>query len=76
MGDTNRRIGFVNMLTTGTGGAKGIDANIGRIDVNFVDLVDFWQDRDGTGRSMNTALRFCLWYSLYAVRTRFEFSRE
>ena len=34
-GETNRRVGFVDVLTTGTGGAVRVGTNISWVDVDF-----------------------------------------
>ena len=41
VGDPHRRVGGVHVLATGTGGAVGVGAQIGRIDVDLDVVVDF-----------------------------------
>jgi hypothetical protein len=44
MGQTNGRIGPVNVLATSPAGAIGIDANVPGIDLDFDVVVDFRRD--------------------------------
>ena len=73
MRDADGRVGLVDVLAARAGGAKGVDAQIGRIDLDVVDLVELGQYGHGAGRGMDTALRFGLRHALHAVRTGFEF---
>src|SRR5690606_8114105 len=40
VGDTHRRVGGVDVLTTGARGAVGVDAQVGRVDLDFDLVVD------------------------------------
>ena len=73
MSDAYGRIGLVDVLTTRSGSAEGIDTQVGGIEIDVFDLIDFRHDRDGTGRGVDAALGFCFWYALYAMPSRFEF---
>ena len=44
MGDANRRVGLVDVLAAGAGGAIGIDAQIRRIQVDGFDLLELGQE--------------------------------
>jgi hypothetical protein len=45
---------------------------VGRVDLDVVDLVHLRQDRDGGGRGVDAALRFGFGHALHAVRAGFE----
>ena len=44
MGNAHGRFGLVDVLATGSGGAKYVDSQIGRIDVDLNRIVDFGID--------------------------------
>src|SRR5690606_38448327 len=46
VGDPYRRVGGVHVLTTGTGGAVGVDAQVGRVDLDLDVVVDFRRHED------------------------------
>ena len=54
------------------GCAKCVGFQIGRIDLDIVDLGQLGQDGHGRRRGMDAALRFGCRYALYAVRAGFE----
>ena len=58
MGDAHGRVGLVDVLAAGAGGAVGVDAQIGRIDVDLLDFLELREDRDRAGRGVDPALRF------------------
>src|SRR5579883_382261 len=65
-------VGGVDGLTSGTGRAKGVDAQILRLDFD-IDFVGFRKDGDGGGGSMNATLRFRGRDSLHAMHSAFIF---
>ncbi len=73
MRDANRGVGLVDVLTTGARGAEGVDAQLRRIELDGLDLVQLRQDRDRHRRRMNTSLRFGGRHALHAMGARFEF---
>ena len=66
-------IGLVDVLAAGTGGAISIDAQVGGVDVDVLQLIGFRHHGDGACRGVNAALGFCRWYALYAMAAGFEF---
>ena len=70
--DADRRVGLVDVLAAGAGRAERVDLQIGRIDFDVVDLVDFGQDRDRCGRGVDASLRFGFRHALHAVRAGLE----
>src|SRR5690606_5974334 len=57
VGDTYRRVGGVYVLTTRTGGAVGVDAQVGRVDLDFDVVVDFRRDEHRGKRGVPTVAR-------------------
>ena len=59
MGNADRRIGGIHVLSTCTRGAIGIHAQIGGIDVNLDVVVDLWryEDRGKGGVPPTTAVK-------------------
>src|SRR6266851_35656 len=55
--DADRRVGGVDRLAAGAGGAEGVDAEILGLDLD-VDLFGFGEDRYGDSRRVNAALGF------------------
>ena len=77
MGDADGGIGLVDVLASGTGGAKGIDPQVSRVQVDFFDLILFRKNRDRDRGGVDATLGFGVRDSLHAVRSGFEFqSRE
>jgi len=72
VGDAHRGIGLVDVLAAGAGGPVGVDAQVGRVDVDLADLVGFRHYRHGAGRGVDAALRFGFRNALHAVAARFE----
>ncbi len=60
------------MLTTGAGGAIGINAQVSRVDLDLGLLVHLGQNRHGAGGGVNTALRLGLRHPLHAMRAGLE----
>src|SRR4051812_16374587 len=72
VGDANRRISFVDMLTAGAGRTISVDAQVSRIDGDFIDLIEFGQNGYRARRGVNATLRFGRRNTLYAMRAGFE----
>ncbi len=72
MRDADRRVGLVDVLAAGAGGAEGVDAKIrrGNLDGRFVGF--HRDDRDRRRRGVDPPLRFRGRHALHAVRARFE----
>ena len=73
VGDAHGRIGLVDVLAAGAGGAVGVDAQVRRVDLDFLDLLELRQDRHRDGRGVDAALRFGGRHALHAVRAGLEF---
>ena len=71
--NADRRVGLVDVLSTGAGGAERVDVQFRRIDLNRFDLLGFRQHRDRARRGMDTALGLGGGHTLYAVRAGLEF---
>ena len=54
MGNADRALGFIDMLTAGTGGTVGIDLEVIGVKLE-VDLLDLGQDGDRCGRGVYPA---------------------
>ena len=54
MGNADRALGFIDMLTAGTGGTVGIDLEVIGVKLK-VDLLDLWQYGDRCGRGVYPA---------------------
>src|SRR5690606_35457463 len=67
VGDAGRRVGGVDVLTTGARTAEGIDAQIGRIDLDGGLLVRLWQYHHGAGGGVDAALGFGFRHTLHAM---------
>src|SRR5690606_27598293 len=73
VGDADGRFGLVDVLATGAGGAIGVHAQVGRVDLDGVLLIRLGQHRHGAGRGVDAALGFGFRHALHAVRAGFEF---
>ena len=49
MRDAHCRVSLVDVLTAGTGGTIGIDAQVGGVDVEPIQFNEFWENRYGAG---------------------------
>ena len=58
MGDADRGIGLVHVLPPRARRPKGVDLEIGRIDVDVFDFIDFSEDGYRAGRGVNPTLGF------------------
>ncbi len=54
VGNTYRRFRPVNVLTTRSRGAVYVDTQVGRVNLDFDVVVDFWRDKYGRERGMTT----------------------
>src|SRR5690625_5569213 len=72
MGDANRRVRLVDVLSARPGGTKRVDLEVARVNLDGVDRVHFRQHRDGTSRGMDATLRFGFRHSLHPMRARLE----
>ena len=66
------RIGLVNVLTTRTRRAEGVDTQVRRIDRDVFHRIGFGQDRHGAGARVDAALRLGDRHALHAMRARFK----
>ena len=60
------------MLAAGARGAEGVDAQVGRVEVDVLDLVGFRHHRDGTGRGVDTPLGLGFRHALHTVAAGLE----
>ncbi len=67
VGDAHRRLGLVDVLAAGAGGAVDVDADILGADDHVADLVGLGHHRDGAGRGMDAPLRLGFRHPLHAV---------
>ncbi len=72
MGDADRRIGLVDVLPARAGRAEGVHAQVGGIDFDRLAFRLHRDDRDGSGRGMDAALRLGLGHPLHAMGAGFE----
>ena len=67
MRQPHRRIGFVHMLATGAGSAKGVHADVGLVQLHARDGVLLRQHRHRTRRRVNAPLGFRFRHALDAM---------
>src|SRR5690606_32500933 len=67
------RVGLVDVLAAGTGGAIGIHPQVGRIDFHSGLFIRLGHHRNGAGGGMDPALGFGLRHALHTVRAGLEF---
>ena len=72
VGDTHRRVGLVDVLASGTAGAVGVNAQVGRVDLDGLRLIGFGQHRNGAGAGVDTTLCFGGWHALHTMAARFK----
>ena len=70
VGDTHRRVGLVDVLPAGTAGAVGVNAQVGRVDLDGLRLIGFGQHCHGAGASVDAPLGLGGRYALHAVSAR------
>src|SRR5882757_1050669 len=71
--DAYGRLGLVHVLTTRPRGSKHVDPDLGRIDLDVVDLVSLGQHGNGASRCVDPSLCLGLGHTLNPVSSRFEF---
>src|SRR5690606_31421535 len=67
VGDADGRVGLVDVLAAGAGGAESVDLQVGRVDRDLLDLVGLGDDGHGRRRGMDAALRLGGRHALHAV---------
>src|SRR5215469_5192863 len=72
MRDADRGIGLVDVLAARARGAVGIDAQIRRIDLDLIDLIELRENRHGARRGVDAPLRLGGGHALHTVRTGLE----
>ncbi len=72
VGDPDRGVRLVDVLATGAGCAKGVDAQIRGVQIDRFHFVELGQDRDGDRRRMDAPLRLGRRHPLHAMRAGFE----
>ena len=73
VGDAHGRIGLVDVLSARARGAVGVDAQVGRVDVDVFHFIGFRHHRHRAGGRVDAALRFRGRHALHAVAARLEF---
>ena len=68
-------VGLVDVLATGTAGAEGVDAQIGRVEGDGRRFIGLGHHGHGAGAGVNAALCFGGGHALHAVAARFELER-
>ena len=68
--DAHRRVGLVDVLTTGAAGAVGVNAQVGRVDLDRHGLVGFGQHGDGAGTGVDASLGLGGRHALHPVAAR------
>ena len=72
VGDADGGVGLVDVLTTGPGGAEGVDLQLGGVDLDLFGFRHFRQHGHGTGGGVHPALGFGLGYPLHPVAAGFK----
>ena len=72
MGNTHRRVSFIDMLTTCPTGTISIDTQVGRVDIHGIINLNLWHHCDRASRSMHPSLAFSLWHPLHPVCATFK----
>ena len=72
VGNTNCRVGGVNVLTARAGGAEGIDAQVARVDIRHFGFRELRHHRHGAGGGVDTPLGFGGRDALNAMAAGFE----
>ncbi len=54
VGQANRRVSFIDVLSTGARGAVSVSTDISRIDVNLNGVINFWIDKHAGERCVAT----------------------
>ena len=72
MGNTNRRISLVDVLTAGARSSEGIHPQVGLVDFNGLGFIRLRHHRHRAGGGVNPALGFGLRHPLHPVGTGFK----
>jgi len=72
VGNADRRVGLVDVLAAGAGGAEGVDLQVGGIDLDRRAVLFDRDDRHRRRGGVDAALRFGLRHALHAVGAGFE----
>ncbi len=72
VGDADGRVGLVDVLTAGAGGAECVDAEVGGVDLHLFDLFGLGQYRHGAGGGVDAALGLGFRHPLHPVHPGFE----
>src|SRR5437667_2295314 len=72
MRDAHGRVGRIDGLAAGAGGAEGVDAQVFGVNLN-VDVFSFGKNSDGYRRGMPSPLLFCFRNALHAMYAAFVF---
>src|SRR5664280_282858 len=72
MRDADRAVGFVDVLAAGAAGAKGVDAQLARIERQLLGLVWLGEGGDGASAGVDAPLRLGGGDPLHAVAARLE----
>lgn len=67
VGDADGRFSFIDVLATGPGGAKGVNPDLIRFNLNVVDLFGLWKHGHRAGGGVDAATRFGLRNALHPV---------
>src|SRR5262249_21381166 len=70
--DSHRRLGFVDVLPAGAGGAEYVNADLGRVDLHVVDVVGLGKHRHRAGRRVDAPLRLGRGDALHTMAAGFE----
>src|SRR5690606_11242995 len=72
VGDADGRVGLVDVLAAGAGGAEGVHPDVGVAHLDLVHVLELGQDGHGRRRGVDAALRFGGRHALHAVGAGFE----
>ena len=67
VGQADGRVGLVDVLAAGPGGAEGVHAQVGGVDLLGLDFGGLGHDRHGRRRGVDAALGFGLGHALHAM---------
>src|SRR5690606_17905288 len=72
VGDADRRVGLVDVLAAGAGGAEGVDAQVRLVEADLVHLIGLGHHRHGAGGGVDAALGLGGGHPLHPVGAGFE----
>ena len=70
VGDTHRRVGLVDVLASGTAGAVGVNAQVGRVDLDGLRFIGLCQHRHGAGAGVDAPLGLGGRHALHTMAAR------